>query len=425
MKECMKRIMALILTVSILAVTEICTFGEPVDNLKFSDVKATSWYYSYVTKLMELKITAGIGNNMFGPNLSVTRAEFVTFLCNVKGYEQMQGNPFADSQKSWASGYITAALANGIIDLPADQKFNPNYAITRQEAAEMVCRALNIAPDDTSDSIYADVSADAGYSAAAYSNYLMRGSIENNKFYFKPDDKLTRAETAAIIVNAYDYNIDKLDYLNKKISEEKAKKDEAETKARRHQEWLAGMDKGVSKELLSCTDLLGDYSLEEQHFRLMDDLETGGEWPEWNEKSGLSGDALADELVRVGRKVVETYINTDYRNIDALKSGWADVMISGYDIDSEIRLFKNNTWVLEGYFYTGKSLLTYDSINQPTLRGTLRYRWLKPSNLTGRSEEVGIWYEEDIKLGFYPQSSGMKTNSMWYTLTRTRVVTGN
>lgn len=423
MKECMKRIMTLILTVSILAVTEICTFAEPVDNLKFSDVKATSWYYSYVTKLMELKITAGIGNNMFGPNMSVTRAEFVTFLCNVKGYEQMQGNPFADSQKSWASGYITAALANGIIDLPADQKFNPNYAITRQEAAEMVCRALNIAPDDTSDSIYADVSADAGYSAAAYYNYIMRGSIENNKFYFKPDDKLTRAETAAIIVNAYDYNIDKLDYLNKKISEEKEKKDEAETKARRHQEWLAGMDKGVSKELLSCTDLLGDYSLEEQHFRLMDDLENG-KWPYWSSISGISDDELADEMIRVGRKVVETYINTDYRNTDILKNGWADVMISGYDIDSEINLFKNNTWVLEGYFYTGKSLLVYDSVEQPTLRGTIRYRWLKPSQLTGRTEQVDVWYEEDIKLGFYPQNIGIKANSMWYTLTKTRVVKG-
>lgn len=421
MKECMKRIMALILTVSILAATEICTFGEPVDNLKFSDVKATSWYYSYVTKLMELKITAGIGNNMFGPNLSVTRAEFVTFLCNVKGYEQMQGNPFADSQKSWASGYITAALANGIIDLPADQKFNPNYAITRQEAAEMVCRALNIAPDDTSDSIYADVSNDAGYSAAAYYNYIMRGSIENNKFYFKPDDKLTRAETAAIIVNAYDYNIDKLDYLNKKISEEKEKKDEAETKARRHQEWLAGMDKGVSKELLSCTDLLGDYSLEEQHFRLMDDLEIGGEWPEWNEKSGLAGGALADGLVSIGRRVVELWINADYRKTDIIKNDWAGVMIEGYDVDSKIKKIKDNTWVREGYFYTGKSLLAYDSTDQPTLRGTIRYRWINPSKNTGENK-VGVWYEEEIKLGFYPQDSGVKANGFWYRLTDTRIV---
>lgn len=420
MKKCMKRIIALILTVSILAVAELFIFAEPIDNLKFSDVKATSWYYSHVTKLMELKITAGIGNNMFGPGLYVTRAEFVTFLCNVRGYEQMQGNPFVDSRKSWASGYITAALANGIIDLPADQKFNPNYAITRQEAAEMVCRALNINPDEKSYLIYADVFADTGYSTAAYSNYLMRGSTENNKYYFKPNDKLTRAEAAAVIVNAYDYNTDKLAYLNKKIGEEKAKKDEAETKARRHQEWLAGMDKGVSKELLSCTDLLGDYSLEEQHFRLMEDLDNG-KWPGWSSATGISDDKLADEMVQVGRKVVELWINADYRKTDIIKTGWANVMIGGFDVDSRIKKIKDNTWVREGYFYTGKSLLAYDSTDQPTLRGTIRYRWIDPSKNTGENK-VSVWYEEEIKLGFYPQDSGIKANGFWYRLTDTRIV---
>ncbi len=297
MKECMKKIMALVLTLLILTITGIPICAE--SNLKFTDVKTTSWYYSYVTKLVELKITAGIGNNRFGPNLSVTRAEFVTFLCNVKGYKQMQGNPFVDSRKSWASGYITAALANGIIDIPADQNFNPNYSITRQEVVEMMCRALNIPPYETAENPYADVNTDAGYSTAAYSNYLMRGSTENNKLLFKPKHKLTRAEAAVIIVNAFDYNADKLAYLNKRISEENLKKEEAEAKVRRHQEWLDGMDKGVSKELLGCTDLLGDYTLEEQHFRLMEDLKDG-KWPGWSSVTGISDDKLAEEMVQVG-----------------------------------------------------------------------------------------------------------------------------
>ena len=421
MKECMKKIMALILTVLILTITGISICAESINNLKFTDVKTTSWYYSYVTKLVELKITAGIGNNMFGPNLSVTRAEFVTFLCNVKGYKQMQCNPFVDSRKSWASGYITAALANGIIDIPADQKFNPNYSITRQEVAEMLCRALNVPPDETTENPYSDFKTDSGYSTAAYSNYLMRGSTKNNKLLFKPKDKLTRAEAAVIIVNAFDYNADKLAYLNKRISEENLKKEEAEVKARRHQEWLDGMDKGVSKELLGCTDLLGDYTLEEQHFRLMEDLKLGGEWPEWNEKSGLSGDALAEEMVQVGRKMVELWINADYRKPDIIKNDWASVMIEGYDVDSRVKKIMDNTWVREGYFYTGKSLLAYDSVDQPTLRGTIRYRWVNPSKNTGESK-IGAWYEEDIKLSFYPQYSGMKANGFWYQLTKTRSV---
>lgn len=421
MRSIVKRTNAIFLFMSILIATNILMVSAGSGS-KFKDVKATSWYYSYVTKLVELKITSGYTDGTYKPNSPVTRAEYVTFLCNVKGYKQMQGNPFIDSQNSWAAGYITAALANGIIDLPSEHKFNPNNAITRQEVAEMTCRALNVAPDEKIKTPYSDVATNPGYSTAAYSNYLMRGATENNKLLFKPKDKLTRAEAATIIVNAYDYKVDRPAFLNKRISEENIKKDEANVKARRHQEWLAGMDKGVSKELLGNTDLLGDYSLEEQHFRLMEDLKNGGEWPEWNEKSGLSGDALADELVRVGRKVVETYLNTDYRNTDALKSSWAEVLITGYNIDGKIKKFTDNKWVLEGYFYTGKSLLTYDSVNQPTLRGTIQYRWLKPSKLAGRAEKVDTWYEEDIKLGFYPQYSGIKANGMWHTISETRTI---
>jgi hypothetical protein len=185
----------------------------------FKDVKTTSWYYTYVNKLVDLKITTGYKDGTYKPANSVTRAEFVTFLCKTKGFAQTQGDPFSDTQKHWASGYITIALANGIIDLPTDKKFRPNDAITRLEAVEMLCRALNISKDTTIKNPYADVKTITGYTNAAYANYLMQGSIEKSKRYFKPSDKLTRGEVASVIVNAYDYNTDKMAYLNKKIAE--------------------------------------------------------------------------------------------------------------------------------------------------------------------------------------------------------------
>lgn len=185
----------------------------------FKDVKATAWYYTYVNKLMDLKITSGYKDGTYKPANSVTRAEFVTFLCKTKGYAQTAGDPFSDTQKHWASGYITIALANGIIDLPTDKKFRPNDAITRLEAVEMMCRALNIDKDTTTKNPYADVNYITGYTNAAYANYLMQGSIVKNARYFKPSDKLTRGEVASVIVNAYEYNADKMGYLNKKIAE--------------------------------------------------------------------------------------------------------------------------------------------------------------------------------------------------------------
>ncbi len=119
--------------------------------------------------------------------------------------------------------------------------------------------------------------------------------------------------------------------------------------------------------------------------------------------------------------MVELWINADYRKPDTIKNDWASVMIEGYDVDSKVKKIKDNTWVREGYFYTGKSLLAYDSTGQPTLRGTIRYRWLNPSQNTGENK-VEVWYEEDIELGFYPQNLGVRANGFWYQLTDTRIV---
>ena len=233
MKSFFKRTILLFIIMSILIPSNFNTIsassGDVSNAVKFTDVKNTSWYYSYVTRLTELKITGGYTDGTFKPNNPVTRAEFVTFLCNIKGYKQSQGNPFNDSQKSWASGYITTALANGFIELTEDKKFRPNDAVTRQEVAEMMCRALNISPALITKTPYADldVKINSGYSTSAYNNYLMRGAEKDGMRYFQPKDKLTRAEAAAVIVNAYDYNGDKMAYLNKKIAEENKKKEEA------------------------------------------------------------------------------------------------------------------------------------------------------------------------------------------------------
>jgi hypothetical protein len=92
----------------------------------------------------------------------------------------------------------------------------------------MICRALNLSPDEKTETPYADVTINSGYSTSAYSNFLMQGSLKDNKLNFKPNDNITRGEVAAVLVNAYDYNTDKMAYLNKKISEEMKKKEEAE-----------------------------------------------------------------------------------------------------------------------------------------------------------------------------------------------------
>ena len=416
MRSVVKRTIAILIFMSVSITTNILMISADPGN-KFKDVKVTSWYYSYVTKLADLKITGGYTDGTYKPNNSVTRAEFVTFLCNVKGYKQMQGNPFIDSQKSWAAGYITAALANGIIDLPSDQKFNPNYAITRQEVVEMMCRALNVAPDEKIKTPYSDVTTDSGYSTAAFSNYLMRGSTENNKLLFKPKDKLTRAEAATILVNAYDYNVDKLAFLNEKISEEKAKKDEAE----KYDAWQESV-KGISSVLLNNNKGLSNASLYESNKYLK---EESGYLKNWGADYGMTQDEFAKEVVRVGNDIMNLWYNADYRKLNNLENGFKKLgetnFINNY-MNRNLDYVKNNKFVSEGKFITSEGLIVVTDSGSIALRGTIKYRYLEPTSTnvlnseivgsTGKPIKLGVWYEQDYQIRFYPEKEGLKFTRM-------------
>ena len=417
MRNLIKKVIVLLLALSILIFPEIQANASQDAKTTFKDVKSTSWYYSYVSKLVDLKITGGYEDGTYRPNNSVTRAEFVTFLCNVKGYKQMQGNPFIDSRESWASGYITAALANGIIDIPSDQKFNPNFAITRSEAVEMMCRALNISADEETKTPYTDVKENKGYSTAAYSNYLMQGSLDKEKRYFYPGTKITRAETATIIVNAYDYSVDKMAYLNKRIEEEKVKKEEAE----KYAAWQESV-KGISPSLLNNKDGLYKGSVYESNKYLKEESEF---LKNWGARYGMTDAEFANEVVRVGNDIMNLWYNADYRKLDQLEKGFnslADqVFILNY-MKRNLEYVKNNKFVSEGQFKTSTGLIVINEAGILELRGTIKYRYLSPTSNTVLKSEIvestgkpillNTWYEQDYRITFYPEEKGLKFTGM-------------
>ena len=413
MRNLIKKVIVLLLALSILIFPEIQANASQDIKTTFKDVKSTSWYYSYVSKLLDLKITGGYEDGTYRPNNSVTRAEFVTFLCNVKGYKQMQGNPFIDSRESWASGYITAALANGIIDIPSDQKFYPNYAITRSEAVEMMCRALNISPDEEAKTPYTDVKDNKGYSTAAYSNYLMQGSLDKDKRYFYPGTKITRAETATIIVNAYDYNLDKMAYLNKRIEEEKAKKEETE----KYAAWQESV-KGISSTLLKNKEGLYKDSVYESNKYLKEETTY---LKNWGAKYGMTPEEFEKEMVRVGTEYGNAWANANYKKLNELeenlRSLWEEDVISNY-LKKNLDYTKNNTLVSEGKFITSTGMILFADFGNPVLRGTMKYKYSSPTSInllnseivssTGKASKLGVWYEQDYEISFYAQNNGLK-----------------
>ncbi|MBQ1372169.1 MAG: S-layer homology domain-containing protein, partial [Oscillospiraceae bacterium] len=70
-------------------------------NIPFVDADATAYYYDPLCWALENKITNGINETQFGPELPCTRAQVLTFLWRAAGSPEPErnSNPFVDVQK--------------------------------------------------------------------------------------------------------------------------------------------------------------------------------------------------------------------------------------------------------------------------------------------------------------------------------------
>ncbi len=396
---------------SVLFIISLLMISINIQNISaagFTDVKTNAWYYNYVNRLIGLKITSGIGNNQYGTNNPVTRAEFVTFLCKANGLPQMEGYTYTDTQNHWSKKWISAAVAANIID--QNTEFYPNKAITRQEAVEMLCRSLNLKEDTEIATPYADVKADAGYPNRAYEEYLMLGSVSNGQRYFYPNSDIKRSEVAAAIVNLVDYKADIKAY-------KEAKKSEMDYAA-----WSDSV-KSISALLLNNTEGLYKSSVYESNRYLRQETEY---LKNWGAKYGMTEDEFADEMVRVGTMYANIFANANYKDLSTYENNLKAILETNElnnTLKRKVDVVKNNTVVSEGYFITSKGMLTFANWGNPVLRGTVKYKYSSPTSSkalnseivgsTGKPSQIGIWYEQDFEIDFLPENSGLKATSMY------------
>lgn len=170
----------------------------PLDGSELWDING-HWSQSLVSSLS----ANGRLNDYFGaemkPDDKITRGEFVMMLCSAMGIDAPVRTPkFYDSTNTREKNYIAAAVERGIISGISDTDFAPNALITREQAAAIVGRYLQLAgginlkfPDsaDISDyaKMYVSVCADKG---------IISGYEDGA---FRPKNNITRAETAAIL----------------------------------------------------------------------------------------------------------------------------------------------------------------------------------------------------------------------------------
>lgn len=109
---------------------------------------------------------------------------------------------FTDTAGHWAKEEIQKAVQLGIMNGYSDGSFKPENELTRAQAASIVVRALNLKTNKTAP--FTDIK---GYAkdtqteiAAAYHNGLIQGYSDGT---FKPGNKVTRAQLSLMLYRAY------------------------------------------------------------------------------------------------------------------------------------------------------------------------------------------------------------------------------
>ena len=177
--------------------------AQTVDSV-FADVSADAYYYEAVKWAADKGITGGIGDSLFAPNQSCTRAQIVTFLWRAAGSPEPSAlSDFTDvpSDKYYAKA-VAWAVENGITNGTTDITFGPDETCTRAHGVTFLSRAAK-ANTASGNSNFADVDANAYYASAikwAVDNGITNGISSS---LFGPDSSCTRAQIVTFLYRMY------------------------------------------------------------------------------------------------------------------------------------------------------------------------------------------------------------------------------
>ncbi len=160
------------------------------------------WAETQISKWSEKGVLSGYAG-YFRPNDSMTRGDLAIVLDKIMKYQTTTQNSYKDlPQEAYYTPAVLRAAAAGVIT--ADEGYiRANQNLTRQEAAVMVAKALNLAPASSTNADHSDLksisSSNRGYVYAVLNAGYMNGHDDGT---FEPNGKITRAQVMSIINNA-------------------------------------------------------------------------------------------------------------------------------------------------------------------------------------------------------------------------------
>ena len=179
---------------------------ESESALPFDDISDFSWVHKAIRYLSGKNIVNGKGGGRFAPSDNVTREEFVKIICGAFSLPDGQDVDFTDADKNaWYYDFVKNAYGSGIIKGRDDGSFGIGDAISREDGAVIIMRALENAGayvEGTQSKTFADSDKISEYARSAVENLSKTNIINGDGENFRPQSHLTRAEACKMIYEA-------------------------------------------------------------------------------------------------------------------------------------------------------------------------------------------------------------------------------
>lgn len=167
--------------------------------------KISPWAYSAIETATQKGYIQG-NNGKFNPKSEITRAEFTKILVSALELDikSDKGITYKDvALGDWFYPYVNAAHKAGLIT-GFNNEFKPNDKITREQMAAIIVRALSI-PATKPGTAIKDINTVSAWAKADVETIVATGLMLGDNNQFKPKELVTREMAAVVATRTHDY----------------------------------------------------------------------------------------------------------------------------------------------------------------------------------------------------------------------------
>ena len=179
----------------------------------YTDVPSDHWAIEVINQAAYAGIMQGRDNGEFGLGDTIKRCEFAAMLVRMMKWDKStaQVSAFTDANSNdWFYADVNTLAERNVY---SESSFRPNDNITRREMAVMLVKALGYdeLAKSEANTVFSDVTTDAGYIAVAYNLGIINGKSET---VFDPEGSALREEGAAMMMRMYSKYYSSLEELH-------------------------------------------------------------------------------------------------------------------------------------------------------------------------------------------------------------------